>query len=85
MTVRPPSGFPLPELVTVASRVITSEADALRAALEDFSNAPQLGCPWNQDDKTVSDHANQSSLTILEYAVPQLQRYMQMSQSAVDS
>jgi hypothetical protein len=58
MTVRPPPGFPLPELVTVASRVITDEADALRAALEDFSNAPQPGCPWNQDDKTVSDHAS---------------------------
>jgi hypothetical protein len=51
-------GFPLPELVTVASRVITDEADALHAALEDFSNAPQPGCPWNQDDKTVSDHAS---------------------------
>jgi hypothetical protein len=58
MTVRPPPGFPLPELVTVASRVITGEAGALRAALEDFSNAPQPGCPWNQDDKTVSDHAS---------------------------
>jgi hypothetical protein len=31
---------------------------ALRAALEDFSKAPQPGCPWNQDDKTVSDHAS---------------------------
>ncbi len=51
-------GFPLPELVTVANRVITDEADALRAALEDFSNAPQPGCPWNQDDKTVSDPAS---------------------------
>jgi len=58
MTVRPPPGFPLPELVTVANRVITDEADALRAALEDFSNAPQPGCPWNQDDKTVSDPAS---------------------------
>jgi hypothetical protein len=45
MTVRPPPGFPLPELVTVANRVISDEADALRAALEDFSNAPQPGCP----------------------------------------
>lgn len=58
MTVRPPPGFPLPELVTVANRVITDEAGALRAALEDFSNVPQPGCPWNQDDRIVSDHAS---------------------------
>jgi hypothetical protein len=53
----PPSGFPLPELVLVANRVLIEEADALRAALEDFSNAPRRGCPWEQDDKTFSDHA----------------------------
>jgi hypothetical protein len=58
MTVRPPPGSRYPELVTVASSVITGEAGALRAALEDFSKAPQPGCPWNQDDKTVSDHAS---------------------------
>ena len=57
MTVRPPPGFPLPELVLVANRTLTEEADALRAALEDFSNAPQPGCPWMHDDKTVADHA----------------------------
>lgn len=57
MTVRPPPGFPLPELVLVANRLLTEEAEALRAALEDFSNAPAPGCPWKQDDETVSDHA----------------------------
>jgi hypothetical protein len=57
MTVRPPPGFPLPELVLVANRVLNEEAGALRAAVEDFSNAPQPGCPWTQDDKTVSEHA----------------------------
>jgi hypothetical protein len=57
MTVRPPPGFPLPELVLVANRTITEEAGALRAALEEFSNAPQPGCPWKQDDQTVTNHA----------------------------
>ena len=57
MTVRPPPGIPLPELVRVANRVLTEEADALGAAMQDFSKAPQPGCPWKQDDKTVSDHA----------------------------
>src|ERR1039458_9499659 len=57
MTIRPPPGYPLPELVLVANRVLTEEAGALRSALEDFSNAPRPGCPWKQDDKTVSDHA----------------------------
>jgi len=71
MTIRPPSGFPLPELVLVANRVLTEEAEALRAALEDFSNAPQPGCPWTQDDKTVSDHAGpeaQGRSRLLRYA-----------------
>ena len=57
MTVRPPPGIPLPEIVIVANRVLTEEAGALRAALESFSNAPQPGCPWQQDDKAVSGHA----------------------------
>ena len=57
MTIRPPPGFPLPELVLVANRVLTEEAAALRAALDDFSSAPQPGCPWKQDDKTVSGYA----------------------------
>lgn len=57
MTVRPPSGVPLPELVVVANRVLIEEAETLRAALEHFSNAPKPGCPWTQDDKMVSDHA----------------------------
>jgi hypothetical protein len=58
MTVRPPPGFPLPELVTVANRVITEEADSLRVEMENFSNAPRSGCPWNQDDAAVSNHAS---------------------------
>ena len=71
MTIRPPTGFPLPELVLIANRVLTEEAEALRAALEDFSNAPQPGCPWTQDDKTVSDHAGpeaQGQARLLRYA-----------------
>ena len=55
MTIRPPSGIPLPELVLVANRVLAEEAEALRTALEDFSNAPQPGCPWELDGKAISD------------------------------
>lgn len=68
--MRPPSGIPLPDLVLAANRALTEEADALRAALETFSNAPQPGCPWSQDDKTVSDHANpetQGQARLLRY------------------
>jgi hypothetical protein len=71
MTIRPPSGFPLPDLVLVANRVLTEEAGALRAALENFSSAPQPGCPWTQDDKTVADHADreaQGRARLLQYA-----------------
>ena len=57
MTIRPPSGFPLPELVLTANRVLTEEAEALRVAMESFSGAPRPGCPWMQDDKMVSDPA----------------------------
>lgn len=55
MTIRPPSGVPLPELVLVASRVLTEEASALRAALEVFANNAKPGCPWMQDDEAVSN------------------------------
>lgn len=55
MTIRPPSGIPLPELVLVANRVLAEEAESLRTALEDFSNAPQPGCPWELDGKAISD------------------------------
>jgi hypothetical protein len=71
MTVRPPPGFPLPELVLVANRVLTEEADALRAAVENFSHDPQPGCPWKQDDKTASDHPGpeaQGQAELLRYA-----------------
>jgi hypothetical protein len=60
MTIRPPSGIPLPELVLVANRVLAEEAEALRAALEDFSNAPQPGCPWELDGKAISDQVGPS-------------------------
>lgn len=58
MTVRPPAGYPLPDLVLAANRALTEEANALRAAMESFSNAPQPGCPWEQDDQAVADHAS---------------------------
>lgn len=32
--MRPPAGFPLPELVLVSNRVLTEEAEGLRAAME---------------------------------------------------
>lgn len=56
MTIRPPSGVRLPELVLVANRVLAEEAEALRSALEEFSNEPKPACPWEQDDKAISDH-----------------------------
>jgi len=71
MTVRPPSGIPLPELVLVANRVLAEEAEAVRAALEDFSNAPQPGCPWELDGKAISDQVGQEAhgrAELLRYA-----------------
>lgn len=62
MTLRPPSGFPLPELVLVAGRVLGEEGEDLRAALSDFSGAPQPGCPWSQDDELVPAHAGWAGL-----------------------
>ena len=38
----------------VANRVLAEEAEALRTALEDFSNAPQPGCPWELDGEAIS-------------------------------
>lgn len=55
MTVRPPSGVPLPAIVLAANRLVTEEGTALRSALQDFSSAPQPGCPWERDEKAVSD------------------------------
>jgi hypothetical protein len=57
MTIRPPSGVPLPELVVTANRVLTEEAQALRAALEEFSNALQPGSPWLRDDIAACSHS----------------------------
>jgi hypothetical protein len=61
----------LPELVLVANRVLTEEAGALRAALEGFSNAPQPGCPWTQDDKMAAGYAGpeaQGRAELLRYS-----------------
>lgn len=58
MTVRPPAGFPLPELVLVSNQVLIEEAGALRAAMEQFGSAPQPGSPWMLDDEAVADQAD---------------------------
>ncbi len=71
MTVRPPDGFPLPELLLVSNRVLTEEAEALRAAMEQLGSAPQPGSPWTQDDEAVADRADpvaQGRATVLRYA-----------------
>jgi len=71
MTVRPPAGFPLPELVLVSNRVLAEEAEALRAAMEHFGSAPQPGSPWTQDDEAVADYADPVApgrATVLRYA-----------------
>jgi len=57
MTVRPEPGQRLPELVWVAHQVVTEEAEALRSALEAFSNFPQPGCPFELDRSAWSDAA----------------------------
>lgn len=54
MTVRPPRGFELPELVSVANRVLTDEAADLTAALDRFSRLPRPFCAWEQDDRAWS-------------------------------
>lgn len=58
MTVRPPPGQRLPEVVWVAHQVVIEEAEALRSALEDFSNPPQPGCPFELDRTAWSDTAS---------------------------
>lgn len=71
MTVRPPNGFPLPELVLVSNRVLTEEAEALRAALEQFGNTLPPGSPWVRDDEAVADRADpvaHGRATLLRYA-----------------
>jgi hypothetical protein len=71
MTVRPPKGFPLPELVLASNRVLAQEAEALRRAMEQFGSAPQPGSPWTQDDEAVADRADpvaQGRVTVLRYA-----------------
>jgi hypothetical protein len=70
MTIRPPPGFPLPELVLVSNRVLTEEAEALRAAMEQFGSAPQPGSPWTQDNEAVADRAGpaaQGRAAVLRY------------------
>lgn len=71
MTVRPPAGIPLPELVLVAGRVLGEEAEALRVAMKQFGSAPQPGSPWIQDDETIADRADtfaRGRATLLRYA-----------------
>ena len=57
MTVRPEPGQRLPELVWVAHQVVLEEAEALRSALEAFSNSPQPGCPFELDRSAWSPAA----------------------------
>jgi len=61
MTVRPPAGFPLPELVLAANRVLIEEADALRAAMQLFGSAPQPRSPWTLDDEAFADGADSTA------------------------
>jgi hypothetical protein len=71
VTVRPPKEFPLPELVLVSNRVLTEQAEALRAAMEQFGSAPQPGSPWAQDDEAVADRADpvaEGRAVLLRYA-----------------
>ncbi len=71
MTIRPPDGFPLLELVVVSNRVLGEEAEALRAAMEQFGSVPQPGSPWSQDDEAVADRADpvaQARATVLRHA-----------------
>jgi hypothetical protein len=58
VTVRPPDGFSLPELVLVSNRVLIEEAEALRAAMEEFGSTPRPGSPWTQDDEAFADGAD---------------------------
>jgi hypothetical protein len=58
MTMRPPDGFPLPELVLVSNRVLTEETEALRAAMGQFGSTLKPGSPWIQDDEAVADRAD---------------------------
>jgi hypothetical protein len=57
MTIRPPDGIPLPELVVASNRVLTEEAEALREAMDQFGKPSQPGSPWIQDDKAAAGHA----------------------------
>lgn len=71
MTVRPPDGFQLPELVLVSNRVLLEEVEALRTAMEEFGSAPRFGSPGIQDDEAVADSADpiaRGLATLLRYA-----------------
>jgi len=70
VTIRPPDEYSLPELVLVSNRVLTEEAEALRAAMEQFGNAPQPGSQWVQDDEFVTGGSDSVALgraTLLRY------------------
>jgi len=47
--------MPLPEIVRVARQCVIDEAEALRSALEDFSQAPRPGSPSELDGKAWSE------------------------------
>jgi hypothetical protein len=47
--------MPLPEIVRVARQCMIDEAEALRSALEDFSQAPQPGSPSELDGRAWSE------------------------------
>jgi hypothetical protein len=71
MTVRPPDGFQLPDLVLASNRVLLEEAEGLRAAMEEFGSAPRPGSPWIQDDEFVADSADpvaRGRASLLRYA-----------------
>ncbi len=59
-------------MVLVSNRVLTEEADALRAAIEKFGSAPLPGSPWTQDDDAVAnrdaDPVTEGRYKVLVYA-----------------
>ncbi len=55
MTVRPANhAEQLPEIVRLSRQMVVDEAETLRAAVSDVSNAPQPGCPHELDHKAWS-------------------------------
>jgi len=61
MTLRPLDGEPLPQLVAVAGQAAIEEAEALREAMSNFSQAPQPDCPAELDQTAWSDETVQNA------------------------